>query len=199
MIINRLKELNDVINNTVCTARNEVLEFDKAFFLFKNYLINTRLKNGVVYVIGNGGSAGIASHFSIDLIKALKIPSNTLTDSNILTCLANDFGYENCFSEFLKVNLRKDDLLVSISSSGNSMNIINAANLANKKNVRIITFSGFDSSNKLRKIGDLNFWLDKKEYGLVEMGHFFILHSIVDLFNNINLNKEELTAYAQKS
>ncbi|OGN64791.1 MAG: hypothetical protein A2888_00015 [Chlamydiae bacterium RIFCSPLOWO2_01_FULL_28_7] len=182
MIKNRLEKLGNVILKTVCSSNNEIIETDEAFSLFKHFIENTR---GNVYVIGNGGSAGIASHFCNDLIKALKIASNTLVDSNVLTCLANDYGYENCFSEALKVNMKRDDLLVAISSSGNSKNIINAVNVAKNKKVNVISLSGFLQNNLLRSLGTLNFWLDACDYGLVEMGHFFLLHTLVDCYKEI--------------
>ena len=191
MFYKRLESLNSLITNTVCTTK-KIVEIEEALIIFKNFLIQTKKNNGIVYTIGNGGSAGIASHFCNDLIKAIKIPANTLVDSNVITCLANDFGYDKCFSEALKVNMKQQDLLVAISSSGNSLNIINAVKTAIEKKAKIVTLSGFNSSNLLRKEGDLNFWIDKVDYGLVEMSHFFILHSIIDLFNVINYKKSNL-------
>ena len=135
---------------------------------------------GIVYVIGNGGSAGIASHFCTDLLRTLKIASATLTDASALTCFANDFGFENVYKMPLQKNLKSHDLLVAISSSGKSQNIIEAVKLAKEKKTAVMSFSGFDPNNPLRKLGDLNFWLDSHDYGLVEMGHFFLLHTIVD-------------------
>ncbi|NGX35223.1 MAG: Phosphoheptose isomerase [Candidatus Anoxychlamydiales bacterium] len=189
MIFKRLEEFQSIITNSICTTQKDIVEIEEALSIFKSYLLTTKKNNGLVYVIGNGGSAGIASHFCNDLIKALKIPANTLVDSNVLTCLANDFGYDSCYSEALKVNLKKQDLLVAISSSGNSMNIIKAVKVANDKEAMAITLSGFDASNPLRQLGNLNIWLDRIDYGLVEMGHLFILHSLVDFFEKININK----------
>ena len=186
MFFDRLKLLNEILTNQICTNEEGILEIDEAFSSFKSYILECKKKSGIVYVIGNGGSAGIASHFSNDLIKALKIPSMTLFDSNILTCLANDYGYEKCFIENLKVNMRSNDLLVAISSSGNSLNIINAVKVAKEKEAKVVALSGFDSANKLRDLGDLNFWIDKKDYGLVEMGHFIILHTLIDCFNSFS-------------
>jgi len=186
MFFDRLDLLNKSLTNQICTNAEGLLEIDEAFSSFKSYILECKKKSGIVYVIGNGGSAGIASHFSNDLIKALKIPSMTLFDSNILTCLANDYGYEKCFSENLKVNMRSNDLLVAISSSGNSLNIINAVKVAKEKEAKVVALSGFDSANKLRDLGDLNFWIDKKDYGLVEMGHFIILHTLIDCFNSFS-------------
>ena len=194
MIFKRLENFQNIIKNCISSTQKDILEIDEALSLFKSYLLMTKKNNGLVYVVGNGGSASIASHFCNDLIKILKIPANTLTDSSVLTCLSNDFGYESCYSEALRVNLKKQDLLVAISSSGNSMNIINAVKIAKEKNAKVITLSGFDSFNPLRQLGDLNIWLDRIDYGLVEMGHLFILHSVVDLFEKININKPDLVS-----
>ena len=143
----------------------------------------TRFQNGIVYVIGNGGSAGIASHFSTDLIKSLGIPSQTLYDSNLMTCLSNDTGYENVFSYPLEKVLKPHDLLVAISSSGKSPNIVKGAEAALARNTPLFTLSGFSEQNPLRKLGQLNFWVDRCDYGLVETAHFFLLHTIIDLWN----------------
>jgi len=145
-------------------------------------LVQAREAKGIVYVVGNGGSAGIASHFSADLIKTCKIPSSTLYDSNLMTCLSNDYGYDQVFSYPLEHVLRPHDLLVAISSSGKSPNIIRAAEAACNQKVGLITLSGFSSENPLRKMGGLNFWVNRSNYGLVEMLHFFLLHTIVDFF-----------------
>lgn len=196
MFYKRLDLLKNIINNTVCHAEKDLIEIEESLGLFKDFLVETKENGGMVYCIGNGGSAGIASHFCNDLIKALKIPANTLVDSNVITCLANDFGYDKCYSESLKVNMKNQDLLIAISSSGNSLNIINAAIIANEKKAKVVTLSGFAHSNKLRKEGDLNFWIDSMDYGLVEMSHFFILHTLVDLFYKINCQKLNLVVEA---
>jgi len=151
----------------------------------------------MVYVIGNGGSAGIASHFSNDLMKALKIPSQTLFDSNLLTCLANDYGYDQIFSYPLECYLKSNDLLVAISSSGKSPSILNAVSVARKLKTPIITLSGFSPDNPLRSQGDLNFHIDRHHYGLVEMAHFCILHTIIDAWNTTNITPVE--EYAKTS
>lgn len=194
MIFKRLEEFQNIITNSICSTKKDIIEIEEALSIFKSYLSKSKKSGGIAYIIGNGGSAGIASHFCNDLIKALKIPASTLVDSNVLTCLANDFGYEKCYSEALKINLKNQDLLIAISSSGNSANIINAVNVAKEKNAKVITLSGFDAFNPLRQLGNLNFWLDRIDYGLVEMGHLFILHSLVDLFAKINTNKPYLVS-----
>ena len=150
------------------------------------------LKLGCNYVVGNGGSAGIASHFCTDLLKTLQLPAATFSDSNILTCFGNDYGYDKVFSSPLQVNMSENDLLVAISSSGQSENILNACKVAQKKGARIITLSGFDSDNPLRQMGDLNFWINAHDYGLVETAHFFLLHTIIDSLSSCKRRSEEL-------
>ena len=144
--------------------------------------------NASVYIVGNGGSAGIASHFCIDLLNALGIATFTLVDSNVITCFSNDYGYENSFSKALEVLIRKNDLLVAISSSGQSPNILRSAAVAKKNCASVVTLSGFKENNPLSEMGDLNFWLDAKDYGLVETGHFFLLHTIIDLMKSNDLS-----------
>ena len=183
MFDTRLKELNSCIDSCSYTSQHRTLTPEDALYQAHFLLRKTRRNRGIVYVIGNGGSAGIASHFSNDLMKALQVPSQTFYDSNLLTCLANDIGYQNVFSYPLEQMLKPCDLLVAISSSGKSPNIVNAASTALMRKTPLVTLSGFNASNPLRSMGDLNFWIDCKDYGLVETAHFFLLHTIIDCWN----------------
>lgn len=180
MFTSRFQELSDALTSSEYTILERAINEEEAFRLARKMISGCR---GIVYVIGNGGSAGIASHFSNDLMKALKIPSQTFYDSNLMTCLANDIGYENVFSYPLEKLLKSEDLLVAISSSGKSPNILKAAEVAQSRGTSLITFSGFSEINPLRRKGQLNFWVDRKDYGLVETVHFFLLHTIIDLWN----------------
>lgn len=184
MLLKRLQELHDLVKSCEYTAKGKNLTASEAIEGAHQLLIDAKNQIGIVYVIGNGGSAGIASHFCIDLLKTLQIPAQTLYDSNSMTCFSNDLGYEQIFSAPLKSLIQPRDLLVAISSSGKSPNILNGVKVAREKGAKIISLSGFASSNPLRNSGDLNFWLDRADYGLVEMGHFFLLHTIIDLWKN---------------
>jgi D-sedoheptulose 7-phosphate isomerase len=102
-------------------------------------------------------------------------------ESDLITCFANDFGYENWVSKSLDFYLDAGDILILISSSGKSKNIINAAKVGKKLKAKsIITFSGFKKNNQLNKLGNLNFWVNSKNYNHVETAHQLILLSIVD-------------------
>jgi len=179
MFQSRLEALNRSLDECVVTDSAGALTVDQGLGRTAKLIQSCR---GIVYVIGNGGSAGIASHFSNDLMKALHVPSQTLYDSNVVTCLSNDIGYEHVFSYQLHKLLKPSDLLVAISSSGKSANILNATRVAAEQRVPAITLSGFLPDNPLRTSGALNFWVGKTDYGLVESAHFFLLHTLVDLW-----------------
>lgn len=139
---------------------------------------------GSVYVIGNGGSAGVASHAVIDFVNVAKLRAFTLHEPALMTCMANDYGYENAFARLLAQMAKPGDVLIAISSSGNSKNIRNAAVQMADIGGKVITLSGFAGNNPLRSLGDINIWLDSNNYGLVEIGHQFVLHNMSDRFGS---------------
>ena len=130
--------------------------------------------------IGNGGSAGIASHMAIDYSKNGNIRSQAFNDPSALTCLGNDLGYENVFAKQIEFHARPGDLLVAISSSGNSQNILNGVAQARETGCKVVTLSGFAEDNRLRDLGDINFYVPSREYGFVEITHLALCHAVVD-------------------
>ena len=145
-------------------------------------ILKCKRNNGKVFIVGNGGSSSIASHVSVDFAKVANVPSNTFNNANLITCFANDYGHENWIKEAIKAYTQKNDILILISSSGNSKNIINAAKYCNENNIPLITFSGFDKENNLAKLGDINIHINSNNYNYIEMSHHIILVSIVDIF-----------------
>ena len=101
-------------------------------------------------------------------------------NSAALTCLANDFGYEHVFAKQVEYHGRAGDILIAISSSGKSANILNAVKAARGVGMTVVTFSGFDSGNPLRILGDINFYVPSSEYGFVELAHAILLHAVTD-------------------
>ena len=143
---------------------------------------NVKKNNGKVYIVGNGGSASIASHVSVDLAKVCKIPSATFNNSNLITCFANDFGYENWVKEAIKSYSNNNDLFILLSSSGKSPNIVNAGKYCKQNNLDLITFSGFKKNNSLSQCGKVNFHVLSENYNYIEMTHHIILLAIADIF-----------------
>ncbi|MCE7505304.1 SIS domain-containing protein [Polynucleobacter sp. IMCC30063] len=146
-----------------------------------NELVNIRRGKGKIILAGNGGSASIASHAAVDLTKAGKIRAINFNEPNLITCFANDFGYENWLSEAIKAYADSGDLIILISSSGQSKNILNAAHAAEDLKLKIVTFSGFLEENPLRKLGHLNYYANSSSYNYVEMIHYIWLLSAIDL------------------
>lgn len=135
-----------------------------------------------VVLIGNGGSAAIASHHAIEFLKNGGIRACALNDPAALTCLSNDLGYANVFAEQLKLQGLPGDLLIAISSSGQSVNILKAAEVARANGMRIATFSGFQPTNLLRARGNVNFYVNSNEYGFVEVAHHALIQAILDIY-----------------
>lgn len=135
-----------------------------------------------VFFIGNGGSNSISSHMYEDYGKMARFQTFAFSDAALITCYANDYGYENAIAEWLKLYFDSDSLLFAISSSGNSPNIVNAINVATEIGGKTITLSGFGEENKLRKLGDLQFYIPQHSYGIVECYHQVILHVILDQY-----------------
>ena len=135
-----------------------------------------------VYIVGNGGSASIASHVSVDFAKVARVPSFTFNNSNLITCFANDYGYENWVVEAIKAYTNFNDLIILISSSGTSKNIVNAAQYCKDNNIDLITLSGFTKDNHLSTLGNVNFHIESTEYNYIEMSHHIILLALVDIF-----------------
>jgi D-sedoheptulose 7-phosphate isomerase len=133
-----------------------------------------------IIIVGNGGSAAMASHVAVDFTKAAGIRAVNFNEADLITCFANDYGYEQWVAKALEAYADKGDLTILISSSGKSQNILNASKIASDIGLSTITLSGFFKDNPLKKSGDLNLWVDSCEYNIVEMTHHIWLVAIID-------------------
>jgi len=167
------------------TSLKKLLDNDKYLkdlISVKNILKATHSNGKKTMIFGNGGSAAIASHFSVDLTKNAKVRCTNYNESDLLTCFSNDFGYERWVEKAIDFYGDEGDSLILISAGGNSQNMINGANQARKKKIeKIITFTGNSEDNKLKKLGDVNFWVNSKAYNHIENVHQILLLSLVDL------------------
>ena len=147
--------------------------------------------NKKVIIFGNGGSAAIASHFSVDLTKNAKLRCLNFHDAALITCFANDYGFEHWIEKAIDFYGEEGDMLIVISSSGRSQNMLNAVNSARSANFSsVVTCSGFSEDNPLNKLGDVNLWVDSKAYNYVENTHQIWLLALVDLL----IGKREYSA-----
>lgn len=169
-----LEQVEIAAGNTVCeNYTTGIQELVRVFMSYKN-----RRKG--VYLCGNGGSAGIAQHMTADFLKNGGIFTHSLYEQAALTCIANDLSYEYVFSKQLELMAKEGELLVAISSSGESENIIKAIQTIRKYHGMVITLTGFKRDNRIRRMGDWNIYVPKEHYGMVESIHNIILQQIVD-------------------
>ena len=158
--------------------------FDEAVFndlleLKKN--LETSHNNGnKTMIMGNGGSAAMASHVAVDFSKNAKIRMVNFNEADLITCLANDYGYEQWMAKAVAIYGDEGDQVILISSSGSSANVLNAAETSKRKGYKVITFTGMDENNPLKSSGDLNFWVNSRAYNIVEMVHQIWLLAVCD-------------------
>ena len=165
----------------VTTAEGTLLSFGESVELVIMQALAAHGNGRKLIFIGNGGSSAIASHMAIDYWKNGGIRATAFNDAALLTCLSNDYGYEQVFAKPIEMMSQAGDLLIAISSSGRSLNILNGVAAARKNGCGVVTFSGFAADNPLRSLGNINFYVPSESYGYVEITHLSICHSILDL------------------
>jgi D-sedoheptulose 7-phosphate isomerase len=149
-----------------------------------------------VLIFGNGGSAAISSHFSVDLTKNAGLRCINCNESDLITCFANDYGFERWVEKAVDFYGDEGDLLIVISSSGSSKNMLNAVKAARRGDFKaVVTLSGFTEDNPLRKLGDINLWINCKAYNFVENIHQVWLLAVVDMI----IGKAEYSANPDES
>jgi D-sedoheptulose 7-phosphate isomerase len=157
-----------------------IVSLDESIEWLCDALRQVRLSGGTVHLIGNGGSASVVAHVQNDLVKACGIRAMVHQDVPLLTAYANDRGYQHGYANALALWVGSRDVLIAVSSSGESQNIWNSAELANNAGATVVTFTGFLPKNTLREMGHLNFYVPSSNYGHVELTHAALLHCLTD-------------------
>jgi D-sedoheptulose 7-phosphate isomerase len=165
----------------VTTPQGTRLSIDQGVDSIIAMLMTLKGEGRKALLVGNGGSAAIVSHLHNDLCKAVGLRAIVFHEAPLLTALANDNGYETVFQQPIDLWADPHDLLIAVSSSGESPNIVAAATHARDQGCRIVTFTGFQSTNRLRALGDLNVYVPALGYGYVEMAHSLLAHCITDV------------------
>lgn len=166
----------------------------KFFFKnIKNHLNLIKKNKNKIYFFGNGASAAFSNHMALDFSKNGKILARSLSDSAMLTALSNDFSYEKAMLEYLKIEgVAKDDLVITISSSGNSPNVLRVLEYCKENNIKSLAFSGLKQDNKSIALADYSIYVPMKTYGMVECIHQIFLHLILDeLMDIFEWDREE--------
>lgn len=147
----------------------------------KTLLTAAREGGNKVVIAGNGGSAAIASHCAVDFTKNAGIRCINFNEADLITCFANDFGYEHWLQKALEFYVDDGDVIILVSSSGKSANMVRAAEYARARGLKLVTLTGFATNNPLRALGQLNFWVNSRAYNVVEMTHQIWLLAVCDL------------------
>ena len=167
--------LSSVLNNISLTDIEKFVEV----------LLEARERESSIFFIGNGGSAATASHFANDIAigtRTYEKPFRAISlcdNQAVITAIANDDGYEKIFSQQLQVLLKKQDVVVAISASGNSPNLLDAIDTAKKMNTITVGISAFDGG-KMKEMVDISVHVptEKGEYGPAEDSHMVLDHLI---------------------
>lgn len=176
------RDLQEALDTVHCTgSRDETLSRDEAFERTLGIAEAAAVAGNKQMFIGNGGSAAIASHMAIDFSKNAGLPAVCFNDAAALTCLGNDFGYDEVFAQQIRFHALRGDVLFAISSSGTSKSILNAVEAGAERGCRTITLSGFSSGNPLRRMGEVNFHVEVAQYGIVEVAHTALIHAVVEI------------------
>ncbi len=175
-------DVAESLERMIVSDRNgKRLQPDAAFQRLVRIFSEVRRKRRIVYLAGNGASASIASHFAADMAKNGRMHTQVFTDQSLVTAVSNDISYEDVYSFPLSIRGSKGDIFVGISSSGNSPNIVKAAETARKLKMTTVTLSSMKEGNKLRRLGDFNFYIPAGTYGYAESTHAAVLHHLMDM------------------
>ena len=160
------------------------LDVDEAYELLASWVRECAAEKRRIYFAGNGASASMACHFSTDLAKNSHAPTEVFTDPSLITATGNDMGYAETFAYPLRQRMVPGEVLIAISSSGNSPNTVRAVAAARELGGRAVTFTAMGPENKMRAAGDLNFYIPADDYGMAESGHAALLHHLIDIFTH---------------
>ena len=184
-------DIKDIINDHILTANN-LLDLSDVIEEICSLSLKTIQNGNTILLCGNGGSASDSIHISSELVgkfekKRKAIPSISLS-SNIsnLTAIANDFGFEDIFSRQIEAIGKKGDLLIAISTSGNSQNILNAINCAKLNGLTVVAMTGKDGG-KINEIDCITLKAPSSNVARVQEMHILVGH-IISKYIEENIN-----------
>lgn len=181
-----LDELHHIVKTVAITnEKSSMWSLDNAAYEFTNLLFKVKENSGKVILLGNGGSAAIVSHMQNDLCASVGIRAMVCTEAPLLTALSNDCGYDEAYERQIELWANTGDMLIVISSSGQSENLLKATKAAVAVGCRVVTLTGFEANNPLRQMGHINFYVRGRSYGHVELAHSILSHLLTDWAFNI--------------
>ena len=181
------------IDKTKYKVNGHYLDSNTFFEKLNDKIKEVKNCEGRLFFFGNGASASFSNHMALDWSKNGGVLAFSLSDSAMLTALANDYDYNDCFLEFLKINSPNSaDFVITTSSSGNSKNIVKVLEFCKDNNITTFGLSGLNEGNKTEVLSNFSLFVPMKTYGMVECIHQLYHHIFLDKFMNIEeWEKEE--------
>ena len=190
-----LRALSEAMLGTEVTDQaGDTLSLDEGTERAIDMILGVGASSRKTMLVGNGGSAAIASHLQSDLCKTAGVRALVFTEQPLLTALSNDLGYEQAYEWQVKIWAEPGDLLVAISSSGQSENIVRAARAAVERGCSLMTLTGFRPDNPLRQMGNLSFYVSSAIYGYVEAAHTALAHCLAERARDVGKSRSETRA-----
>lgn len=174
------------LRNSIFNVNGKKIDAEAFFDTLNDCTKQVKTNGGRLFFFGNGASAAFSNHMALDWSKNGGILALCLSDSAMLTALANDYDYDRAFLEFLKINKpTSNDLVITTSSSGNSKNVVNVLEFCKENNIKTFGLSGLNEGNKTDKLADFSLFVPMKTYGMVECIHQVFHHVFLDKYMNI--------------
>ena len=184
--LNYTNSINIGLKNSIFIFQSNIIESNDFFNHINVVMASLKKKKGKIFFFGNGASAAFANHMALDFSKNGKILALSLSDSAMLTALSNDYSYDQAMVEFMKImQVNDNDLVITISSSGNSSNIVKVLEFCRTKGIQTIGLSGLNKINKSLELSEFVIHVPMMTYGIVECIHQIFLHLILDMSMNI--------------
>ncbi len=180
------KYIFEAIKDNINLLNRNKLYYSKEIIPIVNTLSKAVKKKNTIFWAGNGGSAADCQHMAAELVGRFEkerpaINSISLTtDTSALTAISNDYGYENVFARQLKANGKKNDVLIVISTSGNSKNLIKALQVAKKLKINSVALLG-NNGGKIKKYVDQSLIINSKKTPRIQEVQHIICHIICGL------------------
>lgn len=156
-------------------------------------------RSGTIFVCGNGGSAAISNHLHCDFLKGIQSGTDRLprvislaANIEMITAISNDLAYADIFSYPLRTMARREDALITVSSSGNSENVVRATEWAHENGVRTIAFTGF-SGGRTAHMAEVNIHVPVNNYGVVEDLHQSVMHILAQYLRQKHLDRAKIS------
>lgn len=177
-----IDEINTYHKQTIATCDGQELPADAALRRWVEETLRIYTNSQQIFLAGNGASCTMAEHFGFDAMKNGKLKTINFSETSYITAVSNDISYEDVFLVKLQRLGSPGDMLITISSSGNSPNVVKAIEYAKANGMLAVTLSGMKPDNKSRQLGNINFYVPAPTYGLAESIHSSIMHCWLDCY-----------------